>query len=254
MDLMSVWERVRRKYNRQGTVGLVRSAPAYLHRSIRRRLPQKLRRRLYGQELRNQSELHEFWQNLTEDELPDGWNSYLNQTGRSKFLQNLICHRVSDEARILELGCNAGRNLHFLHSNGYQNLSGIEINKQAIDFLKTEFPELAADADLYVDEIEGIITEFETESIDLCFTIAVLEHIHPDSEFVFEEMARVSAEYIVTLEDEGKVSPKHVPRNYGEIFTAFGFEEIETVHRNDMPDYVELPSDFVARVFHREDT
>ena len=42
----------------------------------------------------------------------------------------------------------------------------------------------------------------DMERCDLVFTMAVLEHIHLDSEWVFSEMARIAKKYLITIEDE----------------------------------------------------
>ncbi len=48
--------------------------------------------------------------------------------------------------------------------------------------------------------------------------MAVLEHIHYKSNWIFNEMIRIS-KYILTIEDELSISDRHFPRNYKKIFS-----------------------------------
>jgi 2-polyprenyl-3-methyl-5-hydroxy-6-metoxy-1,4-benzoquinol methylase len=45
-------------------------------------------------------------------------------------------------AKILEAGCGSGRVVKYLHDRGFTNVHGIEIDKEAVDFQNTFFPEL----------------------------------------------------------------------------------------------------------------
>jgi hypothetical protein len=74
--------------------------------------------------------------------------------------------------------------------------------------------------------------------------MAVLEHIHTTSEFVFAEMVRIGRA-LITIEDERSMSERHFPRNYADVFTALGLRELEH-HRCETHG---LPPGFVARVF-----
>jgi SAM-dependent methyltransferase len=246
---MSVLTKAKDKYQADGMVGLIKSIPGYMVSRRGAFVPEAVRQKY---QLSNRDELHSYWKSRSDNDR-NSPSDYLDSIERSQFLLDLISPYVDKRNQILEPGCNVGRNLNYLYSHGFDQLSGIEINPDAVEMLKTEHPDLASEADIYQGEIENIITEFESGEFDIVFTMAVLEHIHPDSEFIFEEIARVADEYIVTIEDEASTSHRHVPRNYKDIFTQFDFELIKTLPGQSFPDNVELAECFVARVFRKSD-
>jgi SAM-dependent methyltransferase len=197
--------------------------------------------------------LHEYWESRSDsedipfdrDNLPE---SYINDSGRTKFLFDIISEHTEKSDSILELGCNVGRNLNFLHKNGYRKLTSIEINAHALDMLKSEFPTLYQHAEFYNSPIENQITEFEDDEFDVCFTMAVLEHIHPESEWIFEEMVRVSSKYIILIEDEISITWRHEPRRYAKLFSDLGCDLIETIPRKEFPENVDLGHGFKAHI------
>ena len=135
--------------------------------------------------------LHDYWKNPTKENFPE---AYLSETrnGRSRFLVEL-CKNIglNSDARILEMGCNAGRNLKHLWDAGYHSLSAIEINSNAVKLLQKTYPDI--EASLYIGSFEQLIDS--AEEFDLIFTIAVLMHIHPDSEWIFEKMVKKTKIY-----------------------------------------------------------
>ena len=149
---------------------------------------------------------------------------------------------------ILEIGCNVGRNLNYLFLAGFKKLVGIEINKKAIRLLKQSYPELARYAKIYNKPVEEVITGFKNGAFDIVFTMAVLQHIHPDSEFIFSEIARVTNRFLVTIEDERGISWRHFPRNYKRVFESLGLEQVEEFNCRGVPG---LGGNFSARVFKK---
>lgn len=115
---------------------------------------------------------------------------------------------------ILEIGCNVGQNLNYLFSAGFDKLTGIEISEDAVVLMKKSYPRMAKNAKIINKPVEDAIGTFKENEFDIVFTMAVLEHIHPDSDFIFPEMARITNRYLITIEDERWVSWRHFPRNY----------------------------------------
>lgn len=187
--------------------------------------------------------MHGFWRNPPPDNAP---REYLSGADRSAFLVDLISRHVPRKARVLEIGCNSGRNLAALAGAGYRKLAGIEINDEAVAVLRSEQVQLSR-ALIVAGPVEDTIAGFADDEFGAVFTMAVLEHLHPDSAFVFEEMVRI-APVVVTVEDERGTSPRHVPRDYGAVFTRLGMTEIESVRCDAVPG---LGPDFMARVFQR---
>lgn len=191
--------------------------------------------------------LHDYWRNP-----PDAGNfptDYLHGGGRSPYLVELVGRHIGPvgrHARILEVGCNIGRNLAALHGAGYTDLTGIEINAAALRLLREHFPEVARIADLRNSPVEEAIKTLRDGEFDLIYTMAVLEHIHRDSEWVFAEMARATGNILITIEDEQGFSHRHFPRSYDKVFTRFGLTQIES---HECTDIEGLGGGFFARVF-----
>lgn len=195
----------------------------------------------------NRDRLLEYWKSPW-----DGHNapeSYLQGRERSELLLKLVRQHAGTDASLLEIGCNVGRNLHYLFSAGFTNLTGVEISEEAIRLLKAAFPEMAQRIQIYNGAMEEVLPNMESDSYDLVFTMAVLEHIHTESEWVFREIVRVARDTLITIEDEEHISWRHFPRNYRQVFQQIGLEQ---VHEEDCSDIPGLGPGFVARVFKKK--
>lgn len=174
------------------------------------------------------SAVHDYWRNLNLDG-PNAWPRYLEGKERSYFLLEKIGELFSEkDIRILEIGCNVGRNLNVLFEDGYQNLCGIEINPNAVKAMREYFPQMAKKSLIFNAKIEDMIKGFKDKEFDLVFTMAVLMHIHPQSEWIFDEMVRITKKYLIIIEDESGVATKNFPRNYKEIFEKRTMKEIKS--------------------------
>jgi SAM-dependent methyltransferase len=193
----------------------------------------------------SQEALHAFWRSPDHVNRPE---AYAVPVERSQFLLGLLARHADRDGSVLEIGPNVGRNLESLRRAGYQHLEGIEISDAAVQAMGRTYPELAAVATIHNAPVEEVIRTLPDSSFDVVFTMAVLEHLHPDSEWVFAEMARVSRGVIVTIEDESGRSRHHVPRNYRPIFEGLGLQQVEEL---DPAGVGELGPTFRARVFSR---
>ena len=147
-------------------------------------------------------------------------------TKRSDELVRFADRLVSKEAAILEIGCNAVRNLNHLHRSGFTNLSAIEISPAAVAFFAKAFPEAAKAADVKVGSFEDILPTYPDRRFDLLFSMAVMMHIHPASTFLFSHMVRVSR-IVLAIEDEREsTSTRHFGRNYRDVFEPLGTKQI----------------------------
>jgi SAM-dependent methyltransferase len=191
-------------------------------------------------------DLRHYWSDPPDaDNAPE---TYLSEQAlpRSAFLVGLVQEIAPPDARILEVGCNVGRNLNALRQAGYGDLTGIEINSAALDILRERQPELAAVATLRNESVEDAARTFRDGEFDVIYTVAVLEHIHTSSEWVFAEMARAARRGVITMEDERTTTWKHFPRNYRDAFEAVGLKQVKEVPLG--PEQA-LDEGFVARVF-----
>jgi SAM-dependent methyltransferase len=174
--------------------------------------------------------LHEFWRQPT----PPGNNpnDYIKATGRSQALLELISDLPKD-AHILEVGCNVGRNLAYLYDHGYTNLEGIEINPHAVQLLRQTFPQLAA-VPVRIGPAGEMLPDLKSDSFDLVYTMAVIEHIHPDESSVFDNMVRISPQ-ILAIEPPGRLSHRQFPHDVPEVFRSRGMKLVSTRSMGDFP-------------------
>jgi len=160
----------------------------------------------------------EHWKNPQDHNQPSNYNkSYTSQ--RSKYLYGLLKkYKIPVGSKILEIGCNCCRNLNYIYSKGYNKLTGIEINKNAIDLQKELFQNLKAN--IINSSIEDYILKIQDNKFDVIFTMAVIQHIHLDSNWIFEHIARINKKWLIIIELD-------LYRNYENIFTNLGYEQIE---------------------------
>src|SRR5262245_4892032 len=162
---------------------------------------------------------------------------------RSSALLGHVERLVERDAAILEVGCNAGRNLNHLYRHGFANLSAIEISPAAIAFFREAFPDTAKAVDIRVGSLEDLLSSYPDKRFDLLFSMAVMMHIHPDSDFVFPQMVR-SSRMILTIENEHEsTSARTFKRDYRMVFENLGARQI----LEESP--VSGLSRFVARAF-----
>ena len=188
----------------------------------------------------SRGEVHEYWRS------PPAMNRAKRYVGRpgARSVVRLAGEYVGKDARILELGCSVGVTLDAMRTAGYHNLTGIEINTESVELMRQLYPDLMEEATILTGSIEEHLPGLG--EYDLIYSKAVLCHIHPRSETIFEQMAE-RARWIITVEDElTSGSGRHFPRNYRRVFAPFGFKQVEFVHA---PEGMGAP--YVARLLAR---
>jgi 2-polyprenyl-3-methyl-5-hydroxy-6-metoxy-1,4-benzoquinol methylase len=147
---------------------------------------------------------------------------------------------VNPDDKILELGCNVGRNLHALYQAGYSNLHGVDINLDAIKLLYKTYPDLRAI--IHHSTIQKFL--IKDEHYDCIFTLAVLMHIFDD--WIFEHISRKANNVIITIENEHANYWKCKPRNYQEVFENLGWKQ---AHKLAGSENYQLSRKYIGRVF-----
>lgn len=186
--------------------------------------------------LETQELSHDFWRNPDSTNLPE---EYAKHVERSRYILKLLKDfDIKEDARILEIGCNCGRNLNFLEKHGYNNLTGIEINEDAIEFGKNYYKN--ENYKVINSPVENIIDGLG--NFDLIFTCAVLMHIHPaQADYVFKTMRKIT-DKIIIIEDT------LVNRDYQQIFESEGHLLI----REEKTKYfIPCPTKMITQVFIR---
>lgn len=200
---------------------------------------------------KSRNELHRYWMRPGDgSNLPEKYLKPVGDYRRSQFLLELIKLYTDANVNILEIGCNVGRNQNYLFLAGFDKLTGIEISEDAVALMKKTYPEMTKSAKIINEPVEDVIGTFLENEFDVVFTMAVLEHIHPDSEFIFSEMVRITHRYLITIEDEKGISWRHFPRNYKKIFESFGMKQ---VYQSNCRETDGLGHTFWARVFTKYD-
>lgn len=165
----------------------------------------------------------------------------LGPNGVSETLAGILSHYAHDEAPILEVGCGSGRHLAHLLDNGFENLTGIDINDEAFEVMAEQYPRLAETGTFHTSALEDALLDIPDGEFDVVYSVETLQHIHPDDEWVFEELVRITDDLLITAENEGN-SPERgregtdvsyvddefplYHRNWKQVFTDLGLAEL----------------------------
>lgn len=175
------------------------------------------------------------WAERSGEYSPD-YYAYYGPNETSEVLGDTFDRVVGRDASLLELGCSSGRHLAHLHERGYTDLAGIEINRDAVTVMAQTYPELFESATVHKAAFQDTLPEFADDQFDAAFSVETLQHVHPDDEWLFAELARI-AQVVVTVENEdtadGDVTYVNddLPlyhRNWHTIFTDHGLVETAT--------------------------
>ncbi|MFB6153250.1 MAG: class I SAM-dependent methyltransferase [Halodesulfurarchaeum sp.] len=151
-------------------------------------------------------------------------------------------HGPADPA-ILEVGCSAGRHLAHLYDRGYRDLWGIDVNPESFSVLQETYPNLAEDGTFLVGAMEDILPGMPDAAFDLVYSVETLQHIPHENAGVFEEVARISGDLVVTVEVEremagqdGEDAINYVDgdfpiyyRKWEQVFEEFGLVQLDSV-------------------------
>lgn len=145
---------------------------------------------------------HRSWAERS-DEFSPAYYADIGPNEVSETLATVLDYYADENAEILEVGCSSGRHLAHLRDSGFKNLTGIDINDESFDVMADHYPGLAATGSFHTGPIEEIVPEFADNEFDVVYSVETLQHIHPDNEWVFEELARVTSDLLITAENEG---------------------------------------------------
>ncbi len=79
--------------------------------------------------------IHNYWMSPDFINKPQNYLLNDNTIERTEYLIKIISKYFNHDIKILELGCNVGRNLNNLYKDNYLNLTGVEINPDAIKLM-----------------------------------------------------------------------------------------------------------------------
>ncbi len=124
---------------------------------------------------------------------------------------------------ILELGCNIGLKLEYLKQLGFENLTGLEINKDTVN--------QASKRNTDIKFIHGTIEDFVPESsYDLVFTSETLIYFSPENiKFISDKIQRMAKKYIFGKEFFSE-SPKEFKHRSDDL--VFWSNDYQTMFKN----------------------
>ncbi|WP_435195480.1 class I SAM-dependent methyltransferase [Natronomonas sp. EA1] len=175
----------------------------------------------------NPDEVRQDWAERSGRFSPE-YYAHLGPNGVSETLVEVLDHYTTGDVSILEIGCGSGRHLAHLHDNGYEDLTGIDINEDSFAVMAEAFPALAETGTFTAGAAEDFLPECRDGQFDVIYTVETLQHIHPEDDWVFEELTRVSDDLIITAENEGN-SPQ---RGRGEFDVSYVDDEFPLYHRD----------------------
>lgn len=194
-----------------------------------------------------------FWKNPTGKELDNKWlrsvcvpEFYIGLDKVTEMVTTTLLKYLPLDASICELGCGTGRNLAGLKAAGYFKLSGVEISASAIELGRKNFP-LLKNIPIQCAAVEEVINDLSVA--DCIFTQGFLMHVPPASEWIFEVISRKARKLIMTSENEDHGYIVSWKRDYGKIFTAFGWKELE---REKCGKWGQLPDTTIRHVLKKE--
>lgn len=188
--------------------------------------------------------LHNYWRDPKDQNRTDHYVTD-DKKERSEYIVSLICDYVDKKASIIELGCNAGRNLDTLYHSGLRNLTGVDISAKAIEYGLNKYQSMV-NITTHKSSIEDVIKILP--DFDMMFTMAFLEHVHNDSEWILGEIVK-RCKYLLTIEDEIHRTIRHTPRNYKEVFESLGMKQITS--NNKIDEIMGGVNGFVMRLFRK---
>lgn len=139
----------------------------------------------------------------------------------SQAMLDQITSRVPDPgAPILDLGCNVGRHMRYLHDHGYRNLRGVDFCSKAIADMEKHHPALYRDSRLHIASFEDYLCG-NPEPAELVYTHgATFELVHPRFPLI-KRVCAIARRYVVMVIHEWGHC---YPRLWGYEFAREGFE------------------------------
>lgn len=194
------------------------------------------------------TEIHRVWADREGEYSPE-YYAYYGPNDTSEAIQEVIESAGLDDPSVLELGCSSGRHLAYLVEHGYRDVAGIDINPEAVAVLRETYSELADVGSFYIAPIEDQLPDFEAGAFDVVFSIETLQHVPSEQGAVFDSVARVTDDLLITVERESgntagddDESVTYVndefPLYYREWDRIFGERDFEQIEARNLGRYM----------------
>ena len=137
-----------------------------------------------------------------------------------------ICDFLSNESRVLEVGCGTGRySHHFAH---IKNLYSFDFIGDFVDVARQIMPN---NATVFVDDVTELTFNLP---VDVIFTMAVLQHVDV-IEFAVDNLTKLGAKDIILLEGGLNIKQNSYQFNhdYVALFREFGYSSYSVFSLDD---------------------
>tara|TARA_Y100000768_G_scaffold291940_1_gene225914 strand:- start:236 stop:961 length:726 start_codon:yes stop_codon:yes gene_type:complete len=110
----------------------------------------------------------------------------------------------NNDLPILDLGCNQGRCIRYLHKKGLRNLHGVDIMKSALKYFEEKYGNIYKDCKLECNFFQKYLNKANDNFFYNSFTFgATIELIHPSYDII-KELVRVTKKNIILLINENE--------------------------------------------------
>lgn len=168
-----------------------------------------------------------YWASRSDEDEQNSPGSYASKPlDIVDFIDQFWSPEVSASDSVLELGSSSGANLEGLRRHGFTQLSGVEINTDAVGLMRDAFPDLAGAADVEVGSLADVLPGLPSNSYDVILTVATLIHVHPTTNTVMSEMMRIARRFICVVETEWVTMSYVFARDYQRVFERLGAEQV----------------------------
>jgi SAM-dependent methyltransferase len=140
-----------------------------------------------------------YWEKQVEGD-PHGFDKFVELQESSHILIDEVVRIASGpNVPILDVGCNVGRHLNALHTLGYTNLYGIDVQKAAIEQMGLVFPEMRAKAHIEQGTFQKYLPKVPDRFFEVVFTYGATVELVPPSFPICRHMARTASRAVVLL-------------------------------------------------------
>ena len=127
------------------------------------------------------------------------------------FILNKILDLTKDKnSPILDLGCNQGRHIRYLHQRGLRNMHGVDIMQSAINYFKKNYYDIYKQHTIECNAFERYFKKIQDNFFHITYSFgATLELVHPSFDVIMH-LVRVTNKYIVLyINEDGHWFPRY---------------------------------------------
>lgn len=180
----------------------------------------------------------EYWKSLSSKSKKHSLEGYIHYTPKEEIFLEYVINNISKEKTIFEFGCNAGRCMRYLFRNGYEKLSGFDINEESIRMLAKNNNEMAWKGLFMAGELNQVECIFD--KFDVSVTKGVLFNISPRA---IKSVIKFLCKADIVIVFEGIDSGTFI-HDYHSLFHEFNFkcikEEYYPTHKPEIWKNIEI--------------